>query len=376
MKMRISSSLCLGLLFFAVPLYSDADVRTRYGAVIKSDVSIEGGLTSTYQISNDNRLHDEALFSLDLLAHRNLGEGQITLYAEAVSTPQANGIAASIIEANGDAGTALDGEGRGRFQVSEFHYTCVQRQNCFTLGLLDPSAFADLSAVANNEASQFLNQNFINNPTIAFPDYTLGLVWHRDYRPGQPGYTLLLSSSHGLADNPDRSYSELLDVSAPGKGVFSLLETYMMFSTRQFRVGAWYSSADHPRLDSGVTDVHDYGIYSTFDIENGDTQWNLRLGAANPAVSETAYTLSIAMERPLSGTPVGIALGHNWLSSRITDPAQADESTLEIYAYFKMAKRLNLSPSLQLIRNPRFDRSENRFETPLAVYSLRLGYQF
>ncbi|MGD8547131.1 MAG: hypothetical protein PVJ10_04110, partial [Thiohalophilus sp.] len=363
-------------LIIAFPLNSNADVRTRYGALVKSDVSVEGAVTGTYQASNDGRLENEALASLDLLAHRNLGKGQLTLYVEAVTTPQVDGIADNIWEVNGDAGTALDAWDKGRFQVSELHFTCVRTESCFSAGLLDPSAFADISNVANDETTQFLNQGFINNPTIRFPDYSLGFVWHQDYQPGQPGYTLLLASSHGLADNPNRSYSELFDVTENGKGLFSLVETYALFQKIHLRAGIWHSSADYPQLDNPAIETHNYGLYTTLDYYTGKTSWNLRLGAANPRVSPYAYYSSLAVEHPIGDVTTGLAVGHTWLSSRLAEEQQEDRTNLEIYARFTPAERLSLSPSIQLIRNPAFERGNSTLKNPLAIFSLRLGYHF
>ena len=364
------------LLSSSILLPASADVRTRYGAVIASDVSFEGATTVTYQNSSDSRLDDELLMSLDMVAHRRIGKGQLTLYVEASATPQSNGIGLQVPEANGDAASAIDDNGKGRFQVSELNYTCVQTPSCISFGLLDLSAFADLSRLANDESTQFLNNSFINNPTIAFPDYTPGMVIHNDFTDTRPGYTWLIGASHGLGDNPDRSYSELLDVSADGKGVFTLLELYTPISWGLLRAGGWYSSADHPSLYNSRSDLNNHGIYFLLDGATGSIPWSLRLGAANQDVSETARFISIAAERSLGKATLGLALGYSRLSDRLSDPALDDRSELEMYARFILAEGFSLTPSIQVIENSQFDSSESRYDSPIGIVSLRSNYYF
>ncbi len=44
-----------------------------------------------------------------------------------------------------------------------------------TLGKLDPGAYFDSNAVANDERGQFLSNQFVNSPTIDIPDYGYGV---------------------------------------------------------------------------------------------------------------------------------------------------------------------------------------------------------
>lgn len=90
-------------------------------------------------------------------------------------------------EVNGDAGSALNGNGDGRLQISELRYALPVRDfGTLSFGLLDPTAFLDttshanptagpdFSGIANDETTQFLGNSFVNNPVVEFPDYTLG----------------------------------------------------------------------------------------------------------------------------------------------------------------------------------------------------------
>ena len=124
-------------------------------------------------------------------------------------------------EANTDAGTALDRHRNGRIQISEFDYLHRRgRRHALTLGLIDPSSYFDQRRIASDENTQFLGASFTGSPTIAFPDYTPGGVYERT---GTRGVTVraAIAGSNGLADNPDASCAQPLELDAPGKGLFA-----------------------------------------------------------------------------------------------------------------------------------------------------------
>ena len=86
---------------------------------------------------------------------------------------------------------------------------------------MDLTGFLDVSRIANDENLFFLGMPFVNNPAIAFPDYVLGTTVDVSIpRLPRSRIALALSSSHGLADNPEASYGELVDLGAARKGVF------------------------------------------------------------------------------------------------------------------------------------------------------------
>ncbi len=190
------------------------EVDERHGAVHEDaarGVEFEGGFTATAQHADDSAVDDELFGSLDLVATVPAGPGEIVMYVEGNSTPRKNGVASVIGEANGDAGSALDEDDNGRLQVSELHYTQGVGPGKITLGLLDVTGFLDTNAVANDETTQFLGASFVTNPTIEFPDYTLGGAYHQELAE-DTSLSFVLTSSNGLGDNPERSYSELTDV--------------------------------------------------------------------------------------------------------------------------------------------------------------------
>jgi hypothetical protein len=100
------------------------------------------------------------------------------VYLEGNSTLDASRASSVLVETNADAGTALDPDRRGRVQLSELNYQLHRPAGReLTFGLLDASGYLDRTRITNDENVQFLGASFVNNPTIEFPDYTLGAVY-------------------------------------------------------------------------------------------------------------------------------------------------------------------------------------------------------
>lgn len=64
-------------------------------------------------------MRPELTGSADLFIDLRLGRALLHVYAEAATTRRAGGVSRLVPEANTDAGTALDGAGGGRIQLSE-----------------------------------------------------------------------------------------------------------------------------------------------------------------------------------------------------------------------------------------------------------------
>lgn len=356
-----------------VPVLAD-EPRQRYGTVLETDhqIQVEGGFTATLQSSSDERLRDEALASFDLVAVIPHGQGQWTTYIEGNISPRRQGVSTLLGEANGDAGSALDRDDKGRLQVSELHYSRDVGDNSLTVGLLNPAGVLDASAVANDETSEFLGASFVNNPTIAFPDYALGASLHLEEGNGGPGFNLLLSSSHGLADNPNRSYAQLVDVEASDQGLFLGAETYWRRGDSRWRLGLWAHSEEQPVVDGAAKEAANYGSYLSTDYAVGNSRWNLRLGVANAEVSPAAAFVGLAVESPVAGHSLGAGVARTLVSDQLGD---ADDVTqAELYLRVAMGDGLQLTPSIQYLRNSGFDHSGGEFDRAVSVYSLRAGY--
>ena len=372
------SLVCLAstqLLFTSVSSADEPDIR--HGSVIekRNGIFIGGGITATAQTTDADRIENEALASLDLVTTVPTRFGAWTIYVEGNTSPRQAGVSGELSEANADAGSALDRDGKGRLQVSELRYMLQLGANSLSMGLVNPAGFFDVSEVANDETTQFLTSSLVNNPTIEFPDYTLGTAYHYEFRATRPGFTVLLTSSNGLADNPNASYSELVDVADEEKGLFVAGEAYWQLRAMTLRFGVWTNTTDHERFDASGSE-HNYGIYVLTDLKTDRMKWNLRLGWANAEVSEPSGFASLAFELTTAAVSVGAGIAHTWISDQIVDPFKDDSGQAELYARFDLPGRWHISPHAQWLRNSGFSTADERHDQRVRVLGLRLGHGF
>lgn len=338
-------------------------------------VAVEGGFTAILQAASDKNVDAELVTSFDLVTTLSTGTGKWIIYIEGNTSPQTNGIANLLGEANADAGSALDRDGNGRLQVSELHYFHPLNGGLLVSGLLDVTASLDSSEVANDETSQFLSSTLANNPTIGFPDYSLGVVYNREMAEDR-GYSFALTSSHGLADNPNASYDQLVNLGADGKGIFAAAEGQWPVAGTKLHAGAWVNSADHARLDGTPGMDKNYGLYLVVDGLVDTTLWNLRTGLANDEVSQASQFISAAIEHPLSNSTLGLGIAYTGLSSKDATPQQDDMLQAEAYLRFSPRENMSITPSVQWLENSGFDASGITIDSEQTLLSLRLNYTF
>ena len=367
-----AAPLCLA----TAPALAQPDTDT-----VTDNLSMEAGLVGTFQDSDDSDVGSETLSSLDLVFNLELGPGNLVVYAEGSTSPQPGDVAGVFGEVNGDAGSALDSNGDGRLQVSEFRYTLnLERGGHVTAGLLDttvyldttshanPTSGPDFSGIANDETSQFLGNSFVNNPIVEFPDYALGIAYGTHDIDERFGLQATLTSSNGLADNDDASYSELVDVGADGKGVFAAVEGhYHAGPSFLARLGLWTNTRDHQRLDTASDDADNRGVYGVFEGGLGPGHYNVRLGYSDPDVSPGETFVALATEQPLGFATLGLGLAHTGASDEL-GPGSDDTIHAETFLRFDVNDYLQISPDLQYVENSGFDADRDGF-----VYGLRVA---
>lgn len=358
------------------------ETDTRHGAASGGGLNakVEGGVTATFQASDDNRIDEEGFASFDLVTTIPTRSGEWVIYLEGNTTPGSDHVSTLIGESNGDIGSALDRDDEGRIQASEIHYTTDVGPGSLTVGLIDATGFLDGSDVANDETAQFLGGTFVNNPTIGFPDYTLGFAYHIDNGDKNPYYTFFLGSSHGLGDNAKKSYSQLIDVTEDidathEKGVFAAAEIGLPVAGTTVRAGVWTNTSDQDRNDGNGTDEN-YGLYGVVDGSAGNVNWNVRLGWANEDVSAAESFISFAGEMPLAGMTLGAAIGHVMQSDPAVTATSDDTTHAEIYLKHEYSDSFSITPSVQFIENSGFDGSNATFDDSQTIFSLRANYSF
>ncbi len=365
------------LCFITTNVFATNDeLEPRHGTIKSSHaLSIEGGFTSIAQVTSDNRIQDEWLTSFDLLTVLKKGNSEWFLFVEGNTSPRIDGVSLTISEANNDAGSATDKDNKGRFQVSELHYSFPFQQGRVNIGLINPAGNIDGSEIANDETSQFISTVLVNNPTIDLPDYAIGAAFNYEFQ-SKLAVTLLLSSSHGLADNPDKSYSQLVDVNATGKGSFIAAEFHSHHWGMDIRAGLWRNSSDHAYLDGRTGNTSNNGFYTSIDGKVRKGKWNIRFGLADKEVSQAAQFLSAAVEYPILTTTLGIGVAKTTLSDSGRNTGEGDTSVAEIYAHHALSNTFHFTPVVQWVSNSGFDQSNSRYDANLTIYSLRIGYTF
>lgn len=338
-----------------------------------SDVRFSGGLTLVGQTADREGVDDSLTGSLDLFVTAESGPGAIELYVEGNTTPSPDGVAAMVPEVNGDAGTALDGEGRGRLQVSELKYDiALPGGSRLALGLIDLTAYIDTTRINNDENLQFLSAALINNPVIEVPDYTLGVVFRRPGGGGVPEVHAAVSSSNGLADNPEASYSELFDVGAADKGVFAAVESGWTSDRNVYRIGLWFNGRSHRTIRAGSPGRSNTGVWASAERRLGSHAVNLRLGASDPEVSAGDRFVSLAYQWDRGRLVLGLALA----GLHASDDLEAAEDVFQFESYLsvRLAPGLFLTPSFQNVWNTGLDPSPESDRT--SVFGLRLHKVF
>lgn len=349
---------------------------------------VDFGLTLTSQAASDRRLRSEANASLDVYLTWKAADSSWFAYFEGISQQRSNSISALLVTSNADIGRSENQHSSGHLQLSELkyerslsdHYDDNSSQLNYTsnvvLGLIDPTAYLDTSWYSNDETKQFLASSLVNNPTIDFTDYALAFVYQRDYKQSA-NLTFLLSSSHGLADNPGVDYSQLLDIDNQGKGFFSAFETAWLYrvsdlSKSRLAIGVWYHSADHTALDDATSsDLHNYGAYFVFSKQYYNHGLEMRFGLANPKVSQGDSFFSLAYLLQRGKVTYAAACSLTTLSDKVQASNLADSSLFEAYVKHQIKKNVSLAFHFQHIRNGLFDNSSASYNRKLSIWGVR-----
>lgn len=316
--------------------------------------------------------------SFDFVASDRWGPGRWTLYLEASSTPPAMGVTARYPQANADAGSALNDEDDARLQISELHYQLpLGRGWLVTGGLMDSSAFLDRSLISNDETRQFLGATLVNNPTINFPDYTLGFALGRPLTefsqatPSAWGAALVLSSSDGLADNPARSYGELLR-SSRGEGLFAAAEFRYRWHRSILRTGVWTNTREVDAVAPGQPSGNGLGSYVSASQQLGDEcAVDLRAGLADQRVARAPRFLSAAVAAGPQAGRYGLGWSRNWPAPAVGAERAASTQIELYYRWQPNHYAVQITPSLQHIDNPDFVQARSA-----RILSLRLQLDF
>ncbi len=359
--------------------------------------SMSAVLTGTALTTDNSQISSEYLSSMDLVGILPLGNGDLNVHVEGATTVADDGVSAMIGESNGDAGSAADRDGEGRLQISELFYALPLFGNAtMSIGMLDATAGLDTSDVANDETTQFLAGPLINNPTIGFPDYTIGIAINSEPESMGLGYNLFLGSSDGLADedrnqnigysNNNNRYNRLFQLNREGKGIFAAAEGVWKGSGLTARLGMWINTADHAHLNPNPTDLdatsNNYGIYGVLNGSMDTGTWGIRAGWADPEVSEANWSLGVAMEYPINGVGIaGVGFMYTGVSNDLrNNPGEnfvAADGMMVAEVYLRLdhlTDHLAITPLIQYVDNSGFNSSETA-PTDVWIFGVRANVE-
>lgn len=336
---------------------------------------VTGNIVITHQTTSELHIRDESAGSVDLIVERQSGPGIWLAHIEASSAPRLDRVSAILPEANADVGSALDKNNEGRIQLSELYYTHVlSGDGTLSMGFIDVSGFFEQSRVASDETTQFLGAFFVGNPTIEFPDYTLGVVYQAAFSRDVV-MRAAIASSDGLADNPERSYSQLLSVDG-SEGIFGIASASWEGDSWLLRAGAWVNSADHQTLNMTSDNDANYGAYMLAGYKQGEHSINVRLGIANPNVSQADAFVSAAYRYQRGRYTIGAAIGRAFLSSKEPSINLGDTDQFELFIRYTLSENLFLTGDLQLIKNSHYGTLPENRNQHANVYGARLTWLY
>jgi porin len=368
------------------------------------------GITNIYQqnvhggISTHRRAgHHSGSYDLELSAglHKLLGIEGASLFVHAEGGwPKSGGIDEASV---GSAfGVNSDAFWDRAVVVSELWYeqSMFNGTFLFRIGKMDlftggfesenhPAAF-DRNTFANDETGQFLNSALVNNPTIPFPDYALGMSAF--YNPNDWWY-----AAAGVLDAQNDARETGFRTTFHGEDYFFyIFETGFIpkFNSANgllqgtYRAGLWYDPQPKAHSDTAKNYRDDVGFYLSCDQlltkENADPEDNQGLGAffrygyANSKKNDIANFLSggfqyqgLIEHRDDDVFAVGFA--HGVFSDRASSTYPEDyESALELYYNAQISPWLSITPSLQYIANP----GGAKGVSDALVFGLRLQMRF
>lgn len=337
----------------------------------------DGGVTAIGLRPRDARPEPDQTLSADLYIQREGARGSWLVYVEGNSSLDGDAASTVIIEANADAGTALDPDRNGRIQISEVNYRAKLDDGAFfTAGLLDASGYLDRSRITNDENVQFLGASFVNNPTIEFPDYTIGIVYERPADGARPQLNAVLTSANGLADNPNLSYSQLLQLADDDDGAFAAIGLGWPSTQQLIRIGAWANTRPHVALDGSSKDATNYGTYAVYGRSWGAHGLNIRVGLANDKLTEGAQFASAAYRVRWRQHALGAGIARAFLSSTIDDPGRDDSTHIELFARFNMTPSTHLTLSIQSLVHSGFVSAPSDPRNSAQLAGLRFHVSF
>lgn len=371
---RLLSVVCLVSVWAGGLVYGQDAWRDE---LAESGVEVGVGVTSIYQrnvkgglSTNDRKGEFAGSYDLEVTLdlERLLGiEGTLFIHGEGGWTDSqgTDGVGAgSYFGANADA------IGNRSLDIVELFYDVSLADSLgLTVGKIDFSGFFDASAYANDEASQFLNGALVNNPTIPFPDYSLGVIL--TYNLSDNWY-LTGGVADAQADGRETGFNTAFH---DEDYFFYILETGVTTAKESangdlegvYRFGVW--NDPQPKAHSDATKEYrdDIGFYASADQmlskENNDPEDTqglgvfFRYGYAEDKRNdmEHFYSFGAQYQGLIEGRDNDV-LGMGFANGQFSDKASTTytkdhEGVIEAYYSIEVSETIHLTPDVQYVIN-------------------------
>jgi porin len=355
-----------------------------------SGIELGFGITSIYQINahggagtNNRRGRHSGSYDLELSAdlQKWLGfkTGSIYTLVEG-GWPDAEGIdAASVGSAFGVNADAVGNQGP---VVKELYYQGPVFGNSFTImvGKIDFTGVFDATDYADDECTQFLNAAFVDDPTIPFPDYSLGVVLTYDLTDS---WYLMGGIADAQANGRETGFKTTF---GDEDYFFYVLETGTTAGNGTYRVGLW----NDPQPKGSDNKRDDVGVYTSCDWilhkENADQEDNqglggfFRYGCAPSRKNDITNFFSLGLQYQglfdsRDDDVFGLAYARGVFADRVASDYPADyESVLEAYYNAQITPWFVFGPSIQYVTNP--TGGEGSTSKDAIVFGLRAQVTF
>lgn len=308
-----------------------------------SPVTQNGSLVITGQSSSVREADSEWQASADwAIEHVISSNGIILIHLEGATTASRSGISRLLPVLNADIGSVSNETGKGGIQLSELYWAYQYDESLWHVGLIDVSNYSDQSKISSDENEYFLGSSFTGNPTIHLPDYTFGISYNFALN-NQLVITSVLSLSHGLGDNSEYSYGELINTS--DKGVFVSIAPTFKNEKSMFSLGAWVNGKS-PYSESGK-EQH-YGGFVLTEYYVNTHNFSIRAGISDGELSGRRKFLAISYANTSGQFKYGLAVAKYYYHAS-THEQYSPNDHIEGFISYTLSDNLIFSPNIQWV---------------------------
>ena len=334
---------------------ADEGIELGFGITSVYQANVRGG-TSTHARRGRHSGSYDLEMSVDLQKLLGFETGSIYLLVEG-GWPDAEGIDESSVDSY--FGVNADAIGNEAMLVKELYYKGPVFSDNLTLmiGKIDFTGVFDASAYADDECTQFLNAAFVDDPTIPFPDYSLGVVLNWDITDS---WYVMGGIADAQADGRETGFRTTF---GDEDYFFYALETGITIGNGTYRVGLWNDpqpkGSDNKRDDAGVYTSCDWMLHK----ENSDPEDSqglggfFRYGYAPSKKNDITnfFSLGLQYQGLFDGRDddvFGVGYGQVFFSNTAADYTKDYESVCEAYYNAQITPWFVFGPSIQYVANP------------------------